>query len=147
VFYVLIYPNKARCTLDKRKRSWKKSVLGAKSPLFGRRTAQFKLGGFDYYDAAQMLGSASNEDKIKYYACIGGTPHYLAQVDRLLFEENVIDLYFTPQGYLYSEPAMLLQQELREPAMYTRRSLASLRSRRFAASIYCNKIENPRCRF
>ena len=96
-----------------------KSVLGAKSPLFGRRTAQFKLGGFDYYDAAQMLGGASNEDKIKYYACIGGTPHYLAQVDtRLSFEENVIDLYFTPQGYLYSEPTMLLQQELREPAMY-----------------------------
>ncbi|MCL1951471.1 MAG: hypothetical protein FWF60_01445 [Oscillospiraceae bacterium] len=61
-----------------------KSVLGAKSPLFGRRTAQFKLGGFDYYDAAQMLGSASNEDKIKYYACIGGTPHYLAQVDTRL---------------------------------------------------------------
>jgi len=96
-----------------------KSVLGAKSPLFGRRTAQFKLGGFDYYDAAQMLDGASNEDKVKYYACIGGTPHYLAQVDtRQSFEENMIDLYFTPQGYLYSEPAMLLQQELREPAMY-----------------------------
>ncbi|HWQ73717.1 MAG TPA: ATP-binding protein [Syntrophomonas sp.] len=94
-------------------------VLGYKSPLFGRRTAQFQIKGFDYYDAAKMLGNASNEDKIKYYACIGGTPHYLAQIDSSLsFEENITDLLFNPQGYLYNEPAMLLQQELREPAMY-----------------------------
>ena len=94
-------------------------VLGYKSPLFGRRTAQFRIEGFDYYDAAEMLGGISNEDKIKYYACVGGTPHYLAQVDTSLsFEENIKELFFQPHGYLYGEPAMLLQQELREPAMY-----------------------------
>ena len=94
-------------------------VLGHKSPLFGRRTAQFKIEGFDYYDAAKMLKPASDEDKIKYYACMGGTPHYLAQIDTSLpFEENIKELFFLPQGYLYSEPLMLLQQELREPAMY-----------------------------
>ena len=94
-------------------------VLGHKSPLFGRRTAQFKIEGFDYYDAAEMLKFASNEDKIRYYACVGGTPHYLAQIDaKLSFEENIKELFFQPQGYLYGEPLMLLQQELREPAMY-----------------------------
>jgi AAA+ ATPase superfamily predicted ATPase len=94
-------------------------VLGAKSPLFGRRTAQFRIEGFDYFDAAQMLPGVSNEDKIRYYACIGGTPHYLGQIDPALsFEENIIELYFEPQSYLFSEPAMLLMQELREPAMY-----------------------------
>jgi AAA+ ATPase superfamily predicted ATPase len=94
-------------------------VLGAKSPLFGRRTSQFRIDSFNYFDAAQMLPGVSNEDKIRYYACIGGTPHYLGQVDRSLsFEENIIELYFEPQSYLFSEPAMLLQQELREPAMY-----------------------------
>jgi AAA+ ATPase superfamily predicted ATPase len=66
-----------------------------------------------------MLEGISNEDKIKYYACVGGTPHYLSQVDcHLSFEENLIDLYFEPQSYLYGEPELLLQQELREPAMY-----------------------------
>ena len=94
-------------------------VLGSKSPLFGRRTAQFRIEGFDYFDAAKMLTGVSNEDKVKYYACIGGTPHYLSQINpRLSFEENLIDLYFNPRAYLYGEPAMLLQQELREPAMY-----------------------------
>ena len=94
-------------------------VLGYKSPLFGRRTAQMKLEGFDYYDAGRMLGGFSNEDKLRLYACVGGTPHYLAQVKpNLSFEENIKELYFKTSGYLYDEPMMLLHQELREPAMY-----------------------------
>jgi AAA+ ATPase superfamily predicted ATPase len=94
-------------------------VLGYKSPLHGRRTAQIKLDGFDYYDAGKMLSSFSDEDKIKLYACVGGTPHYLAQVKAgMSFEENIKRLYFDNSGYLYNEPMMLLQQELREPAMY-----------------------------
>lgn len=94
-------------------------VLGFKSPLFGRRTSQLRLDGFDYFDAGQLLGNASKEDIIAYYACLGGTPHYLNQIKlSRSFEENLTDLYFDPHGYLFSEPVMLLQQELREPAMY-----------------------------
>jgi AAA+ ATPase superfamily predicted ATPase len=94
-------------------------VLGYKSPLFGRRTAQILLESFDYYDAAKMLEGYSSEDKIKFYSCIGGTPHYLAQINRnQSFEENIIRLYFDISGYMYNEPVMLLRQELREPAMY-----------------------------
>lgn len=94
-------------------------VLGYRSPLFGRRTSQIKLEGFDYYDAAKMLEPFNIEDKIKIYSCIGGTPHYLAQVNPdETFEENIKRLFFDISGYLYSEPMMLLQQELREPATY-----------------------------
>ncbi|MCL1794828.1 MAG: ATP-binding protein [Oscillospiraceae bacterium] len=94
-------------------------VLGYKSPLFGRRTAQIKLEGFDYYDAGKMLGAFDAEDKLKFYACIGGTPHYLAQIKaNESFEDNIKRLYFDISGYLYNEPVMLLHQELREPAMY-----------------------------
>jgi len=94
-------------------------VLGYKSPLFGRRTAQIKLEGFDYYDAGKMLAGFDVEDKIKFYACVGGTPHYLAQIKtNENFEDNIKRLYFGISGYLYNEPMMLLQQELREPAMY-----------------------------
>lgn len=94
-------------------------VLGYKSPLFGRRTSQIKLEGFDYYDAGKMLNSFSSEDKIRLYACVGGTPHYLSQVKASeTFEENIKRLFFDLSGYLYNEPMMLLQQELREPAMY-----------------------------
>ena len=94
-------------------------VLGYKSPLFGRRTAQIKLEGFDYFDAAKMLNGFSHEDKIKLYSCVGGTPHYLAQIKpNESFEDNIKRLFFDMSGYLYNEPMMLLQQELREPAMY-----------------------------
>jgi len=94
-------------------------VLGYKSPLFGRRTAQIKLDAFDYFDAGKMVSAFSNEDKLKIYSCIGGTPHYLAQIKPVeSFEENIKRLFFDASGYLYNEPTMLLQQELREPAMY-----------------------------
>jgi len=94
-------------------------VLGYKSPLFGRRTAQMRLEGFDYYNAGKILSNFSNPDKLKLYACVGGTPHYLAQIKASeTFEENIERLFFDISGYLYNEPMMLLQQELREPAMY-----------------------------
>ena len=94
-------------------------VLGYKSPLFGRRTAQLKLDGFDYYDAGKMLGDFSSEDKLKLYACVGGTPHYLSQIKASeSFDDNIKRLFFDTAGYLFNEPMMLLQQELREPAMY-----------------------------
>ena len=94
-------------------------VLGYKSPLFGRRTAQLKIDGFDYYNASLMMKGFSNEDKVKLYGSIGGTPHYLSQIDySLSFEDNIKELFFNVSGYLYDEPIMLLQQELREPAMY-----------------------------
>ena len=94
-------------------------VLGYNSPLFGRRTAQIKLDGLDYYDAGKMLSGFSNENKIKLYACVGGTPHYLAQIkSSISFQENIRRLFFDISGYLFNEPMMLLQQELREPAMY-----------------------------
>ena len=38
-------------------------VLGRKSPLYGRRTAQIKLQPFDCFDAALMLPSCTIEDK------------------------------------------------------------------------------------
>lgn len=99
---------------------WMESeVLGYKSPLFGRRTAQLKLEPFDYYDAARFMGGYSPEDKVKLYSCIGGTPQYLSQIDTSASaDENLTELYFNPAGYLFSEPLMLIRQELREPAIY-----------------------------
>lgn len=94
-------------------------VLGKKSPLHGRRTAQIRVRPFDYLDAAKMLQGASDEDAFRYYACVGGVPYYLARVDTSLsFEQNMARLFFDPNGFLYEEPLMLLRQELREPALY-----------------------------
>ena len=94
-------------------------VLGRKSPLYGRRTAQIKLQPFDYLDAARMMPAKSDEERIEYYATFGGTPYYLSQIDPdASFEENVELQFFNKAGLLYEEPMMLLRQELREPANY-----------------------------
>ena len=94
-------------------------VLGYKSPLYGRRTGQMRLTAFDAFDAARMLEGVPAQEVVKYYATFGGTPYYLAQVrPELGYERNVIDLMFSTSGLLYEEPAMLMRQELRDPATY-----------------------------
>ena len=94
-------------------------VLGEKSPLFGRRTGQLKVNPLDYYDSAKFYPNVSNEDKVKYYACVGGTPYYLSLIDeKLSFEENIKELYFDINGYLNNEGVLLMKQEFREPANY-----------------------------
>lgn len=94
-------------------------VLGRKSPLYGRRTAQLKVGPLGYREAAEMLPGLDPQEWFKYYGCIGGVPYYLEQVNtRLSFEENLRELYFDSIGFLYDEPYGLLRQEFREPALY-----------------------------
>ena len=94
-------------------------VLGRKSPLYGRRTAQIRLLPFDYADAAKFLPDTPPQDRVRYYATFGGTPYYLARIrESDGFESNVIRLMFDTLGPLREEPMMLLRQELREPAAY-----------------------------
>ena len=95
-------------------------VLGAKSPLYGRRTAQLKLGPLGYRDAANLVPSDDVEELITYYAVFGGTPYYLRQIDPAAsFVENMARQFFSISGVLYAEPQMLLRQELRDPALYS----------------------------
>ncbi len=95
-------------------------VLGSKSPLYGRRTAQMKLQPFDYCEAAAMVSAENHPDELlRYYATFGGTPYYLAQIDSSAsYTENVEELLFSKSGILYEEPLMLSRQELREPSLY-----------------------------
>ena len=94
-------------------------VLGYKSPLYGRRTAQFKLHPFNYFEAIPFFESYSNEDKAVLYGITGGIPDYMAKIDPAMsVRDNIINLYFTESGHFYEEPSNLIKQELREPATY-----------------------------
>ena len=94
-------------------------VLGYQSPLYSRRTSQYKIQPLDYYDSAEFFTSASMQDKLLGYAVTGGVPQYL---NAILQEENVENgierAFFSKDGFLYEEPQNLLKQELREPALY-----------------------------
>ncbi len=94
-------------------------VLGRKSPLYGRRTAQIKIEPLGYLDAAKMLPGLDAQELFRYYGCFGGVPYYLEQVNPSLpFWENIARQYFDTSGFLYDEPLGLLRQEFNEPALY-----------------------------
>jgi AAA+ ATPase superfamily predicted ATPase len=94
-------------------------VLGYKSPLYGRRSAQFRIEPFDYYDAGLFFPRASYEDKMLAYAACGGIPLYLnAVAEYESIADGICACFLKKTGILYEEPGSLLKQELREPAVY-----------------------------
>ena len=87
-------------------------VLCEKSPLFGRRDSQIKLEAFDYLDSAKFVGNYSYEDKAICYGITGGVAKYLSMIDaNKSIDENIINLFFKTNGYLYDEVKNLLIQE------------------------------------
>ncbi|MBR2835733.1 MAG: ATP-binding protein [Coriobacteriales bacterium] len=94
-------------------------VLGYESPLYGRRTAQFKLEPFDFFTAKQCWKGFNNTDAAVLYACTGGIPAYIEQIDNnQSLEQNITRLFLTPSGYLFEEPGNLLLQECKTPMQY-----------------------------
>ena len=94
-------------------------VLGYKSPLYGRRSCQFKISPFSYYECSEMLGGFKNEEKISLYGICGGVPEYAARINKgLSVQQNALNLFFNPSGRLFEEPSNLLKQELKSPQTY-----------------------------
>lgn len=94
-------------------------VLGHKSPLYGRRTAQIKLEPFDAMDAALMLPGSDPIRAVELYSLVGGVPLYLEQLDAAHTTEWNISHRMLGQGrFLYAEPENFLLQEVRSPALY-----------------------------
>jgi len=94
-------------------------VLGYKSPLFGRRTAQFRILPFDYYDTAKNFPEYSDEDKALAFGVSGGIPLYVNRLSAYPDIREAIKMeLFDTSAYLFEEPGNLLKQELREPQTY-----------------------------
>ena len=94
-------------------------VLGQESPLYGRRTGQFKIAPLDYKESAVFHPDLSTEDNALIYGITGGVPHYINKLGvKESVDEALLDNLFDRSSYLYEEPANLLKQELREPAIY-----------------------------
>lgn len=97
-----------------------KEVLGSKSPLFGRRTAQLYMKPFNYQTSTKFLDGFSDVEKLELYGAFGGTPLYLQQVNaNESFEENIKRAYLKVTSYLYEEALLLLRQEVQEPGVYS----------------------------
>lgn len=97
-----------------------KEVLGAKSPLFGRRTGQLHMKPFEYKTSTQFVKDFEGTEQLMLYGAFGGTAMYLQQIrSEKSMKENIVDLFLKPTGYLYEEPLLLLKQEVQEPGIYS----------------------------
>ena len=77
-------------------------VLGYKSPLYGRRTAQFKLHPFSYFEAKQMLSEFRTEEQAILYGVTGGIPEYLSRIHKeWSMDKNIKNLFFDKSGRLF----------------------------------------------
>lgn len=96
-----------------------RQVLGYESPLYGRRTAQFKIEPLTYRESAVFHPDLSAEENASIYGITGGIPHYINKLGvRNDLDTAMIENFFDRSAYLFEEPENLLKQELREPAVY-----------------------------
>ncbi|MDR0374046.1 MAG: ATP-binding protein [Nitrososphaerota archaeon] len=94
-------------------------VMGNKSPLYGRRTCQYKLMPFDFKTSTLFHKNFTKQEQAIIYGVTGGVPKYLLQIkDHRDLKTNIVDNFFSPNSLLFEEPHNLLKQELREPAVY-----------------------------
>ena len=94
-------------------------VLGYESPLYGRRTAQFKIQALTYREMTRFHPNLSLQDQALLYGVTGGIPHYINKLDvEDDLDEALLENLFSTSSYLFEEPENLLKQELREPAIY-----------------------------
>jgi AAA+ ATPase superfamily predicted ATPase len=96
-----------------------REVLGKKSPLFGRRTAQILLRPFDFLEAASFHPHLSAVDHARVYAICGGVPMYLRWFERgQSVEQNIMAQLLDENAPLAREPEFLLREELRDLMPY-----------------------------
>ncbi|MFA4720659.1 ATP-binding protein [Pyrococcus kukulkanii] len=109
-------------------------VLSYSSPLYGRRTAGFKLKPLSLFDSLRFFRGF--EVGLKAYMLLGGVPAYLLIASKYTSIEDLVEEEFlSPQGFFYDEPYIVLSQELRELGFYFSLLLAMATGKRRPSEI------------
>ena len=96
-----------------------KQVLAENSPLYGRRTAQIRLAPLSFSDIRKYYQNKSFSDVVELYSVTGGVPKYLEFFDnKNSLMDNISHVILNKNGFLYEEPAFLLNKEVKEPVNY-----------------------------
>ena len=95
-------------------------VLNYRSPLYGRRTAQWRVEPLQLPQLKPFFPKFDIEALVHVYSCVGGVPAYLLKLDpEHSFWENVGQKILSKGEFLYEEADFLLREELREPRNYS----------------------------
>jgi AAA+ ATPase superfamily predicted ATPase len=94
------------------------SLLGGKSPLYGRRTGQMLLRPFSFQQSLALLGR-DIEKAVRAYSVFGGTPAYLIEYDKTKdIYLNIKEKVLKEDAFMFRDAEFLLRGELREPRFY-----------------------------
>lgn len=94
-------------------------VLGRKSPLYGRRTGQWKVDPLPFKEFVKFFPNAAFESLVEFYSITGGIPLYILEFDgSKTAYENAKTAIATRGSLLYQETDIILKEELREPKTY-----------------------------
>jgi len=96
-----------------------KYTLDYKSPIYGRRTAQWMVDRLDIVHLKEFFPQYSFEDILTVYAVIDTIPGYMVKFDSSLpVWKNIEDKILSKGEFLYEEVEILLREELRDPSNY-----------------------------
>jgi AAA+ ATPase superfamily predicted ATPase len=99
--------------------SMMENLLSYKSPLYGRRTGQWKLLPLRFNDVKKFFPNYSEEEKVIVYSILGGVPFYLNILDNKKdIYANIKEKILTKGEVLYEEVEFLLREELRDYSTY-----------------------------
>ncbi|MBI5036975.1 ATP-binding protein [Candidatus Micrarchaeota archaeon] len=99
--------------------SMEKYALDQQSPLYGRRTGQWRVTSLPIHCLQQIFPQYSTEDKIQSYSFLDMIPGYLSKFSpEQSVWANVKEKMLTKGEFLYDEVEFLLREELRDPSNY-----------------------------
>lgn len=94
-------------------------VLGYRSPLYGRRTGQWRVDPMPFFSVCKFRAGKPFADQLAHFSIAGGTPAYWLQLSAEKdFEKNLTDHVLKKGEMLYDEVEFILREELREPRYY-----------------------------
>ncbi|MDR0887067.1 MAG: ATP-binding protein, partial [Clostridiales Family XIII bacterium] len=79
--YFLSLPNLTLILSGSSMSFMEKQVLSYESPLYGRRTRQYKIKPFSFYEARDFFPQMDPVDFLTIYGLTGGIPLYLSMID------------------------------------------------------------------
>jgi hypothetical protein len=94
-------------------------VLGYRSPLYGRRTGQWRVDPMDFDAVGAFRKKRPFADRLSHFAVAGGIPAYWLAFDpKKNFSNNLENRVLKKGEPLYDEVEFILREELREPRIY-----------------------------
>lgn len=96
-----------------------RTVLGSKSPLYGRKTGHWKVLPLAFEASRSFFPGERMKKCVEFYSVLGGVPHYLEKFSAgKATLDNITTEILSRSGRLYEEIDFLLMEELREPDAY-----------------------------